>query len=177
MLKKLRSSHDTVPFRKHKDDLSCTPLRCSLLQLLCVCHLRLKVERQVKVLVKNLAIFFLFTSREFLPILFKKFVCLLCHYSPSSPSLPPHTVCTHWAIIFKTLWLCIYLKRIWTMCWWPSWRDCRNWNRRLQKMKQEWQKSPAGTRQTDGKKLVWFGEEERKIAKLSKTTLTDRSSS
>jgi hypothetical protein len=37
------------------------------------------VERQVKVLIKNLAIFFLFTSKEFLPISFKKFVCLLCH--------------------------------------------------------------------------------------------------
>ncbi len=30
-----------------------------------------KVERQVKVLIKNLAIFFLFPSREFLPISFK----------------------------------------------------------------------------------------------------------
>ncbi len=38
-------------------------------------------------------------------------------------------------------------------------------------MKQEWQKSPAETRQTDGKSLVWFGEIERKLAKLSKTTL------
>jgi hypothetical protein len=39
---------------------------------------------------------------------------------------------------------------------------------RLQKLKQEWQKSPAGTRQTDGKNLVWSGEIERKLAKLSK---------
>jgi hypothetical protein len=44
-------------------------------------------------------------------------------------------------------------------------------------MKQEWQESPAGTRQTDGKNLVWFGELERKLAKLSKTTFTYRSSS
>ena len=44
-----------------------------------------KVERQVKVLIKNLAIFFLFPSKEFLPISFKQFVCLLCHQSP------PHT--------------------------------------------------------------------------------------
>jgi hypothetical protein len=36
---------------------------------------------------------------------------------------------------------------------------------RLQRLKQEWQKSPAGTRQTDGKNLVWFGEIERKLAK------------
>ncbi len=43
--------------------------------------------------------------------------------------------------------------------------------------KQEWQKSPAGTRQTEGKNLVWFGEIERKLAKLSKTTFAYRSSS
>jgi hypothetical protein len=35
----------------------------------------------------------------------------------------------------------------------------------------------AGTRQTDSKTLVWFGELERKLAKLSKTTFTYRSSS
>jgi hypothetical protein len=44
-------------------------------------------------------------------------------------------------------------------------------------MKQEWQKRPAGIRQTDGKNLVWFGEIERKLAKLSKTTFTYRPSS
>jgi hypothetical protein len=46
-----------------------------------------------------------------------------------------------------------------------------------QKLKQEWQNSPAGTRQTDSKNLVWFGEIERKLAKLSKTTFTYHSSS
>jgi hypothetical protein len=46
-----------------------------------------------------------------------------------------------------------------------------------QKLKREWQNSPAGTRQTDSKNLVWFGEIERKLAKLSKTTFTYRSSS
>jgi hypothetical protein len=35
-------------------------------------------------------------------------------------------------------------------------------------LKQEQQKSPAGTRLKDGKNLVWFGEIERKLAKLSK---------
>ncbi len=35
----------------------------------------------------------------------------------------------------------------------------------------------AGTRKTDGKNLVWFGEIERKLAKLSKTTFTFHSSS
>jgi hypothetical protein len=50
-------------------------------------------------------------------------------------------------------------------------------SKRLKKLKQEWQKNPAGTRQTDGKNLVWFGEIERKLAKLSKTTFTYCSSS
>ncbi len=45
------------------------------------------------------------------------------------------------------------------------------------RLKQEWQKSPAGTLQTDGKNMVWFVVIERKLAKLSKTTLTYRSSS
>jgi hypothetical protein len=35
-------------------------------------------------------------------------------------------------------------------------------------LKQEWQKSPAGTRQTDGKNLVWFGEIEKKISQIIK---------
>jgi hypothetical protein len=35
-------------------------------------------------------------------------------------------------------------------------------------LKQEWQKSPAGTKQTDGKNLVWFGEIERKISQIIK---------
>jgi hypothetical protein len=39
-------------------------------------------------------------------------------------------------------------------------------------MKQKWQKRLAGTKQTDGKNLVWFEETERKLAKLSKTTFT-----
>jgi hypothetical protein len=49
--------------------------------------------------------------------------------------------------------------------------------KRQQRLKQEWQKSQAGTRQTYGKNLVWFGEIERKLAKLSKTIFTYRSSS
>jgi hypothetical protein len=43
--------------------------------------------------------------------------------------------------------------------------------KRLQRLKQEWPKSPAGTRQTYGKNSVWFGEMERKLANLSKTRL------
>ncbi len=38
-------------------------------------------------------------------------------------------------------------------------------------MKQEWQKSSAGTRQTNGKNMVWIGEIERILAKLSKSLL------
>ena len=37
------------------------------------------------------------------------------------------------------------------------------------------EKSSFGTRQTDGKNLVWFGEIERKLAKLSMPTFTYRS--
>jgi hypothetical protein len=44
-------------------------------------------------------------------------------------------------------------------------------------LEQEWQKSPAGAKQADGKNLVWFGEIEKKLAKLSKTTFAYRSSS
>jgi hypothetical protein len=33
-------------------------------------------------------------------------------------------------------------------------------------LKQEWQKIPAGPRQTYGNNLVWFGEIERKLAKF-----------
>jgi hypothetical protein len=43
--------------------------------------------------------------------------------------------------------------------------------KRLQRLKQEWQKSPAGTRQTFGKNYVWFGEIERKLAYLSRLLL------
>jgi hypothetical protein len=40
------------------------------------------------------------------------------------------------------------------------------------------EKSSLGTRQTDGKNLVWFGEIERKLTKLLKMpTFTYRSSS
>jgi hypothetical protein len=42
----------------------------------------------------------------------------------------------------------------------------------MQGMNQEWQKNLAGTRQPDGKNIVWFREIERKLAKLSKTTFT-----
>ncbi len=49
--------------------------------------------------------------------------------------------------------------------------------KRLKRLKQEWLKIPAWTRQTDRKHVVWFGEIERKIVKLSKTTFTYRSSS
>jgi hypothetical protein len=39
------------------------------------------------------------------------------------------------------------------------------------------EKSSLGTRQTDSKNLVWFGEIERKLAKLSMPSFTFRSSS
>ena len=49
--------------------------------------------------------------------------------------------------------------------------------KRLQILKQEWQEKPSWDQATDGKNLVWFGELERKLAKLSKTTFAYRSSS
>jgi hypothetical protein len=42
-------------------------------------------------------------------------------------------------------------------------------SKRLQRLKQEWQKSPAGASQTDGNNLVWFGEIERKFANTTFT--------
>jgi hypothetical protein len=39
------------------------------------------------------------------------------------------------------------------------------------------EKSSTGSRQTHGKKLVWFGEIERKLVKLPMPTFTYRSSS
>jgi hypothetical protein len=45
-------------------------------------------------------------------------------------------------------------------------------------LKKEWQKSPAlGAGKQTAENLVWFGELERKLAKLSKTTFAYRSSS
>jgi hypothetical protein len=53
--------------------------------------------------------------------------------------------------------------------------------KRLQKLKQETAENETGmaekSRWDVGKNLVWFGEIERKLAKLSKTTFTYRSSS
>jgi hypothetical protein len=47
----------------------------------------------------------------------------------------------------------------------------------MAEIEQEWQKSPAGTRQTYSKNLASFEKIERKLAKLLKTTFTFRSSS
>jgi hypothetical protein len=68
-------------------------------------------QRQVKVLIKNLDIFFLFPSKEFLPD--SKSLSAICVTSRHHP--PPHTH-THRVYslsqYFKTLWVGIYLKRI-----------------------------------------------------------------
>jgi hypothetical protein len=47
--------------------------------------------------------------------------------------------------------------------------------KRQWRLKQEWQKSLARTRQTGRKHLVWFGEIEKKLSKLSKITFSYRS--
>ncbi len=96
---------------------------------------------------KNLAIFFLSPSKQFLPISFKiqlleyynQCVCLLCNLLPL---FPPYL--THF-----------------------SYR--RDWIRSSRKV----QLGPAKRKE---KNLVWIGEIERKLAKLSVTTFTDRSS-
>jgi hypothetical protein len=38
-------------------------------------------------------------------------------------------------------------------------------------LKWEWQNIPAGTRQTDSKNLVWFGEIERKLSNYQRLLL------
>ena len=131
-----------------------------------------KVERQVKVLIKHLAIFFLLPSKKFLPISFK--IQLLETSPPKQKeqrqkqldvsfsdvfSLPVHFE------FFAVFSYCLHFAKFVCLL------------KRLQRLKQEWQKSPAGTRQTHRINQVWFGEIERKLAKLSKTTFTYRSSS
>ncbi len=58
------------------------------------------------------------------------------HRSTPAPPPRPHTLCTHW--VGMTLWSAVQYYPMYP----PPW------------LKQEWQKSPAGTRQTDGS-LVW----------------------
>jgi hypothetical protein len=99
------------------------------------------VERQVKVLIKYLAIFFLFPSKKFLPISFK---IQLLETSPQKQKEQRQ----------RQLDVSFYIAKFVFLL--P----------RLQRLKLEWQKSPAGTRQTYGKNKVWFGEIERKLAKL-----------
>jgi hypothetical protein len=43
--------------------------------------------------------------------------------------------------------------------------------KKLQRLKQEWQKSTAGTSQTHGKNQVWFGEIEIKLANYQRLLL------
>ncbi len=92
------------------------------------------------------------------------------------PSCKFWKLCNIWII---NLEINIYLKRIWKIC---QKENCPVSNltiekytykllsflKRLQRLKQEWQKSQAETRQTDGKNMVWFGEIERKLAKIIK---------
>ncbi len=135
-----------------------------------------KVVRQLKVLIKHLAIFFLFflPARSFCRGQYhSKFSCWKLfpkkrrNKDKSSQmslfsdvfSLPVHLE------FFSVFSYCLHFAKF--VCLLKS----------LHTLKQEWQKSPAGTRQTYGKNQVWFGEIERKLAKLSKTTITYRSSS
>ncbi len=106
-------------------------------------------ERQVKVLIKYLAIFFLFPSKTFLPISFK---IQLLETSPQKQKEQRQNQLDVSFYIAKFVFLL----------------------QRLQRLKLEWQKSPAGTwaniRQKQG--LVW-----RNLKKISQITFTYRSSS
>ena len=114
-----------------------------------------KEERQVEVLCEHLAIFFLFPTKKFLPISFK---FQLLETSPQKQKeqrqkqldvsffwcLFPS--CTFWILCSLLLPYCLHFAKFVCLL------------KRLQRLKQEWQKSSAGARQTDGKNLVWFGE-------------------
>ncbi len=120
------------------------------------------VERQVKVLIKpHLAIFFLLPSKKFLPISFK--IQLLktspqtkaarCLFCSGVFSLPVHFE------LFAIFSYCLHFAKF--VCLEST----------LQRRKQEWQKSPAGTRQKIRQKLGLIWRNRRKLAKLSKTTV------
>ncbi len=119
-----------------------------------------KVERQVKVLIEHLAIFFLLPTKKFLPISFK---IQLLEISPQKTegTKTKAARCLFFLMFFPSciFWILCSLILLFTFCHFVCLL------KRLQRLKQEWQKSPAGTRQTDSKNLVWFGEIERKLAK------------
>ena len=118
-------------------------------------HPQRKVERQAKVLIKHLAIFFLLPSKKFLPISFK---IQLLETSPQKQkekrqkqvdtlfsdvfSLPVHFE------FFAVFSYCLHFAKFVCLL------------KRLQRLKQEWQKSPARTRQTYGK--TRFGLEKKR---------------
>ncbi len=132
-----------------------------------------KVERQAKVLIQYLAIFFLTSQQEISADIIQN--SAVVNFSPKTEgtktkaarylffsdvfSLPVHFE------FFAVFSYCLHFAKFVCLL------------KRLQRLKQEWQKSPTVTRQTYGKNQVWFGEIERKLAKLSKTTFTYRSSS
>ncbi len=123
----------TLPANKHIHNASLY-LRCFSLSSLCVANTWRKVDRQVKVLFKNLAIFFLFPSKEFLPMPFK--IQLLETFpwkqkeQRQKQLVSDKLVTTQFwklkymmslfsAVFSHHIWwiLCkIYLKRIWRMC-------------------------------------------------------------
>ncbi len=127
-----------------------------------------KVQLQVKVLIKHLAIFFLFPSKKFLPISFK---IQLLKISPQKQKEQRQKQLGMFFFLMSFPFLNIFNSLQ------SSLTKFVCLLKRLQRLKQEWQKSPAGTRQTYGKIWAWFGEIERKLAKLSKPTFTYSSSS
>jgi hypothetical protein len=119
------------------------------------------VERQVKVLIKHLALSFLFSSKKFLPISFK---IQLLETSPKTEGTRTKAArCLFFLMSFP--FLHVEFFAIFSYCLHFAKFVCL---KRLQRLKQEWQKSQAGTWQTYGKNQVWFEEIERKLVKLIK---------
>jgi hypothetical protein len=108
-----------------------------------------------------LAIFFLFPSKKFLPISFKiqLLETSLKTEEQRQKQLDVFSLPVHFEF-FAIFAYCLHFAKF--VCLF----------KRLQRLKQEWQRSTAGT----DKNKVWFGEIERKLAKSSKTAFTYRSS-
>ncbi len=119
----------------------CSPHRCVPVR---------KVEWQVKFPIKQLAIFFLFPSKKFQPISFKIQTSPQKQKEQRQKQLDDFfsnvlSLSVHFEF-FAILSFCLYFVKF----------VCSL--KRLQRLKQEWQKSPAGTRQTYSKNYVWFRE-------------------
>ncbi len=132
-----------------------------------------KVELQVKLLNKRLAIFFLFPSEKFLPFIIQYSV--VGNFSPTTEGtktnaarcLYPLSAVLSLPVHFESFVIVSYCFRfVKFVCL----------LKRLQRLKQKCKKSPAWTRQTYGK-LGFVLRKRKKISQITKTTFTYRYSS